>query len=217
MSLFKKYEESLFYNEKEVNEYQKYIEEEYGEIKEIIHEIVSPDIHLDILVVYPNEKDNYYKLITMGLGAYKMNIPREYKRYFKNRAELVMYLPPNWNIKSKDEEDFWPIRELKNFARIPIVENSWIGFGHTTSKDAELNTFAKNTKFSGLLLIDALNLNYENLKFKFKKRGEIKFYHTFPLYKEELETIFNNGLETIIKNFTDDITLIVDDTRKKLI
>ena len=41
----------------------------------LFHEIVSPDIHLDIIIVPPTEKNNYYKLITMGMGAYGMNVP----------------------------------------------------------------------------------------------------------------------------------------------
>ena len=101
------------YTEEEVEQYEKYIMEQFGEYEEVLHEIVSPDIHLDIIVVPPTEKNNYYKLITMGMGAYKMNIPRELKEDELERAELVLFLAPTWDIKSQKEEEFWPISQLK--------------------------------------------------------------------------------------------------------
>ena len=55
-------EEMYFYTEQEINEYECYIQENFGGYKEVLHEIVSPDIHLDIIVIEPNEKSNYYSL-----------------------------------------------------------------------------------------------------------------------------------------------------------
>ena len=89
----------FLYSEKELRQYEDYIVEQFGEFNEVMHEIVSPDIHVDIIVVPPTEDNNYYKLITMGMGAYKMNVPDELKKYELERAELVLYLPPTWDIK----------------------------------------------------------------------------------------------------------------------
>lgn len=35
------------YTEEDLDQYEKYIAENFGEYKEVFHEIVSPDIHLD--------------------------------------------------------------------------------------------------------------------------------------------------------------------------
>ena len=59
----------------------------------MIHEIVSPDIHCDIVLVPPTDLSPYYKLVTMGAGAYKMNIPKELKSTICDRAEYVIFLP----------------------------------------------------------------------------------------------------------------------------
>lgn len=69
------------YTECELNQFEEYIKNVYGEYDQVIHEIISPDIHLDIIVVPPTKDSNYYKLITMGMGAYKMNVPKKLKSY----------------------------------------------------------------------------------------------------------------------------------------
>ena len=52
-----------------MEQYESYIEEQFGPYTEVFHELVSPDIHLDIIIVPPTDKNPYYKLITMGMGA----------------------------------------------------------------------------------------------------------------------------------------------------
>ena len=203
------------YTEEEVEQYEKYIMEQFGEYEEVLHEIVSPDIHLDIIIVPPTEKNNYYKLITMGMGAYKMNIPRELKEDELERAELVLFLPPTWDIKSEKEEDFWPIRQLKILARLPIQCDTWLGYGHTVSSDQENTPYASNTKFCSMMLVNALNQDYENLDFRMSSKGKINFYQLFPLYKEELDYKQRNGANVLLDLFDEeDIMPIVNMNRK---
>ena len=72
----------------------------FGNYKNVFHEIASPDIHLDVCIVEPTEEDPYYKLVTMGAGAYKMAIPEKWQKYQLDYAEYVIYLPKDWNINS---------------------------------------------------------------------------------------------------------------------
>ena len=44
-----------------------HIEEYFGEFENVFHEIVSPDIHVDICVVPPSEERDYYTLVTICL------------------------------------------------------------------------------------------------------------------------------------------------------
>lgn len=192
------------YNDQELDLYESYIMKEFGHYDEVIHEIVSPDIHLDIIVVPPTEENNYYKLITMGMGAYRMNIPEELEEYELDRAELVMFLPPTWNIKSEKEEDYWPIRQLKIVARLPIQCNTWLGYGHTIASDEEYTPYAMNTQFCCMLLLNALNNNYDNLNLKMNTKGKINFYQLVPIYKEELEFKQCNDLNKLLELFNDE-------------
>lgn len=205
----------FWYTENQLDLYEKYIAEQFGEYTEVFHEIVSPDIHLDVIIVPPTEKNNYYKLITMGMGAYKMNVPGELKAYELERAELVMFLSPTWNIKSAEEEDYWPIRQLKALARLPIQCDTWLGYGHTVSSDMENTPYADNTKFCSMMLLTAVNQDFQRLDLRLPQLGKINFYQLFPLYKEELQYKQGHDADALLDLFDDvDIMPVVNNNRK---
>lgn len=213
--IFCKNKKMFLYSEKELDQYEKYIRKQFGDYEEVIHEIVSPDIHLDIIIVPPTEENNYYKLITMGMGAYKMNVPHELKQYELERAELVLYLPPTWDIKSSKEENYWPIRQMKILARLPLSCDTWLGFGHTVSSDEDNSVYADNTKFCSMMLLTALNNKYKSLDLRMKNKGKINFYQLIPLYKEELELKKGNDANILLDKFDDDdIFPIININRK---
>mgnify|MGYP003096286790 FL=1 len=207
--------EHFLYSEEALDRYEAFISEQFGEYEQVFHEIVSPDIHLDIIIVPPTEKNNYYKLITMGMGAYGMNVPDNLREYELERAELVLYLPPTWNIKSEKEEDYWPIQQLKIIARLPIEYNSWVGSGHTISGSEENEPYAENTGFCSIMLINALNSDFGELDLRIEGVGKINFYQLFPLYQEELEYKKEHGANELLEKFSDDdIMPIVNISRK---
>lgn len=203
------------YTEEEINQYEQYVMDQFGEYTEVFHEIVSPDIHLDIIIIPPTDDNHYYKLITMGMGAYKMNVPPELAQYELERAELVLYLPPEWNIKSDKEEDYWPIRQLKATARLPIQCSTWLGYGHTVSADAENSPYAGNTRFCSMMLLNALNNNFEKLDLRMESTGKINFYQVFPLYEEELNYKRNNDANALLNLFSDDDIMPVVNINRK--
>lgn len=222
MNLFKRFQKKqavndsmYWYTEKEREEYENGIRESFGEYTEVIHEIFSPDIHLDIIVVPPTEDNDYYTLITMGVGAYKMKVPKELERYDYGRMELVICLPSTWDIKSKKEKDYWPIRQLKAAARLPIQCDTWLGYGHTISSDQHNSPYAENTNFCTMMLLNALNKDWETFDFSLESKGKINFYQLFPLYKEELLFKENNDEDTLLDLFDDDdVTPIINIDRK---
>ncbi len=206
-TLFKNKQEEekiSYYTENEIEIIEDYITENFGEIETVFHEIVSPDIHLDIYVIPPTEDNNYYKLITVGMGAYKMTVPKLYKKYDFARAELIAYLPPDWDIKSEDEKYYWPVRMMKTVAGLPICDDTWIGFGHTFSKDDENSPFAENTGFCSMMLLTPLNKDYQRVDFALKGKGRINFYQLFPLYEEELDVKMSKGLNELFARFSDE-------------
>ena len=72
---------------------EQHIKRYFGEFGSVFHELVSPDIHVDICVVPPSEERDYYTLVTMGMGAHRMNVPEELAEYKLERAELAIALP----------------------------------------------------------------------------------------------------------------------------
>ena len=84
---------------------EQHIKNTFGEFENVFHELVSPDIHVDICMVPPSEERDYYTLVTMGMGAHQMNVPEELAEYKLERAELAIALPKDWKL---DEESGVP-------------------------------------------------------------------------------------------------------------
>ncbi len=203
------------YSEKELDEYETFIQQNFGSYENVFHEIVSPDVHLDVIMIPPTPEKPFHKLITMGMGAYAMNIPDNLKKYGLEHAELVCYLPKDWNITSPEEKDYWPLRYLKILGRLPVEHNTWLGYGHTVHANAEAEPFAENTKLNSILLLNALNLEFEDLNLQLSSGKKINFYQMFPLYQEELEFKQQHSAEELLDLFSDeDIMPILNIDRK---
>ena len=107
-----------------------HIQQYFGNFETVFHELSSPDIHVDICVVPPSEEHDYYTLVTMGMGAHRMNVPEELAEYKLERAELAIALPKDWKLKYedlKDERWYWPIRLLKDLARLAYCQRHLAG------------------------------------------------------------------------------------------
>ena len=199
---FKKKENNpeYLYTEEELEVVDSFICDIFGEYKNVFHEIASPDIHLDVCIVEPNEKDPFYKLVTMGAGAYRMNVPREWDEYHLNYAEYVIYLPKEWNISSQLEEDYWPIRLLKSTARLPINNDTWLAYGHTTQYDEDGLPYASNTRFNSCVLKGASDKEGD-IRLLMPSKKIINFYEIIPLYPEELMYKLDNYAAGIFSKF----------------
>ena len=140
------------YTEEELAAVEGHIQQYFGKFGHVFHELSSPDIHVDICVVPPSQERDYYTLVTMGMGAHRMNVPEALAEYKLERAELAIALPRNWKLKHEDlknERWYWPIRLLKTLARLPIASDTWLGFGHTMDNEED---FAENTKLCAAIL-----------------------------------------------------------------
>jgi hypothetical protein len=189
-----------------------HIEKFFGNFKNVIHEIVSPDIHVDICVVEPTEQRNYYTLVTMGMGAHRMNVPAELAEYKLERAEVLIYLPADWKIDSTDEKDYWPLRWLKVLARLPRNQDTWLGFGHTVPNG---EPFAENTSLSGVMLINPQDVDQEASVCTLPDGEEVNFYQVIPLHAEEMEFKIANDAETLLEKMGE-VSAVLDIGRENL-
>ena len=98
----RKNSEPEVYSDDEMSAVEQHIKNTFGEFENVFHELVSPDIHVDICVVPPSEKRDYYTLVTMGMGAHRMDVPEELAEYKLERAELAISLPADWKMKKDD-------------------------------------------------------------------------------------------------------------------
>ena len=187
------------YTKQELAEFEAYVEKSLGSYDHVFHEIVSSDIHLDIIIIPPTEEQPYYKLVTMGAGAYKMEIPKEFRKFNIAHAEYVIFLPEDWKIDSSQEADYWPVRHLKVLARLPVMTNTWFAYGHTLQANEGGNPFASNTKFIGSMLKEARDQAGEPMTLKLSSGKTIRFYQVIPLYSEEMDYKLKHDADELIE------------------
>ena len=175
------------YSEEEMEAIEGHIQQYFGNFETVFHELSSPDIHVDICVVPPSEEHDYYTLVTMGMGAHRMNVPEELAEYKLERAELAIALPKDWKLKQEDMKDerwYWPIRLLKSLARLPIASDTWLGWGHTMDNQ---EPFAPDTELCAAILTGPQGTEDGSEFCTLPGGEEINFYQVIPLYRDELE------------------------------
>ena len=174
------------YSEAEMEIIEGHIQQYFGKFENVFHELVSPDIHVDICVVPPSEERNYWTLVTMGMGAHRMNVPEDLAEHKLERAELAIALPPDWKLEKEDLSDeqwYWPIRLLKVLARLPIHSDTWLGWGHTIDNQ---EPFADNTQLCAAMLTAPQRVEEGGEVCPLPDGGEVNFYQVIPLYRDEL-------------------------------
>ena len=185
---FKKKEETpipLLYDEDELDVIESHISKYFGAFDSVFHEIYSPDIHLDVVRIDPTPERNYYTFVTMGAGAYKMNMPEGID--IPNRAEYLISLPPDWDLENTDDiRNYWPIGFLKKIARMPINCNTFLAYGHTASEDEKNTSFADNTELCSIALSYPEQFEFDGLTATLPGGEEVIFYQMIPLYADEL-------------------------------
>ena len=204
------------YTEEEMEAVEGHIQQYFGAFDNVFHEIVSPDIHVDICMVPPAGERNYCTLVTMGMGAHRMNVPEELAEYKLERAELAIALPADWKLDQesmKDEKWYWPIRLLKSLARLPLNCDSWLGWGHTV--DGE-EPFAENTKLCASLLVGPQGTEEGSGVCTLPNGEEVNFYQVIPLYADELDYKLAHDADALLDKMNG-ISFVVEPDRQDAI
>jgi len=204
------------YTEEELEAIEAHIQQYFGKFENVFHELSSPDIHVDICVVPPSGDRDYYTLVTMGMGAHRMNVPEELAEYKLERAELAIALPGNWKLKHEDlknERWYWPIRLLKALARLPIASDTWLGFGHTMDNEED---FAKDTKLCAAILTGPQDTEDGSEVCILPSGEEVNFYQVIPLYRDELEYKLAHDADALLDKMNG-ISFVVEPDRQDAI
>lgn len=187
----------------------------FGPCDNVFHEIMSPDIHVDIYIMAPTQERNYYVLSTFGMGAHRMNVPAELADQKLERAEIIVTLPPDWKVTESGEEWYWPMRWLKILARLPISEDGWLGWGHTVANPDDA-PFAENTKLCGLVLTQPQGFDEDAVCCPLPGGDEVNFYQMIPLTFEEMQFKLTHGAQPLLDRFTPEQLAVVDIRRESV-
>ena len=203
------------YEQEDWDAVEAHLERYFGPCDNVFHEIMSPDIHVDIYIMKPTPERNYYVLSTFGMGAHRMNVPEELAEKKLERAELIVTLPPDWKVTESGEEWYWPIRWLKILARLPINEDGWLGWGHTIANPDDA-PFADNTRLCGLVLTEPQGFDEDAVCCELPGGDEVNFYQMIPLTFEEMQFKLAHDAQTLLERFTPEQLAVVDIHRESV-
>ncbi len=196
-----------------------HIAQHIGEVTMVFHEIVSDLVHIDVHHVLPTDERNYHTLITSGMSDKPMTVPEGAEEF--RFAELVLCLPSDWKLTREDfadEQNFWPIRLMKELARLPHEYDTWLGPGHSMPNGDEPQPYAKNTRFCCALIVPSLGFGKEFRQFKRPDERVVNFYSIWPLLPDETEFKLKHGYEELMDRLFDrDVTEVIDVTRRSAV
>jgi len=164
----------------------------------VMHEKESEVVHSDIYIIKPNEDRDYYIMISSGMSALPMHVPFDSPHLAF--AEVMILLPSDWNINYNDfanENNYWPIRLLKQLSKYPHLNNTWLGWGHTIPLNDQ---HIVNHNFHSVLLLDSITFSEDFTTIENEEKN-ICVYSVIPLYKEELDYVLQEGVSKLMEKF----------------
>lgn len=190
----------MFFKKKTKREsVENHIEKYLGKIHMVFHEIVSPDIHLDIYWIKTQmHGQNVNVLVTGGMSEREMNTPPDMKAF--RYAELCIILPEDWKLTSEDftdENNYWPVRMLKMLGRFPHDYNTWLCMEHTI-ENQDGKPYADSVRFTGALIFVAMSVNPKFHSMKFEGEA-VNFLTVIPLYPEEIKLKLELGIDALFE------------------
>ncbi|PYI51607.1 suppressor of fused domain protein [Paenibacillus flagellatus] len=168
----------------------------------VFHEIISDLVHIDVNVMEPTEREPFWILYTTGMSDLPMTLPEEILEELGDgidRAELMIFLPTSWEMSEqafKDDNNYWPIRLMKQLARFPHQYNTWLSYGHTIPNYREYEPYAEGTGLNGVVLY---KLDDDLSVIPTKDGNKVHAYFLVPLYREEMEYKLEYGMEALME------------------
>jgi hypothetical protein len=183
----------------------------------VLHEKISPTIHLDVMVVEPTAAYPYLRLVTCGVAELPMHVPCGWSE--TPYAELSIALPPGWPVSMeafRDERFYWPVRLLKHLGRLPHDGDTFLWTGHTVHGDRS-RTYAPHTRLCASLIVPPVCAPAEFGEFDVDGERSVRILGVLPLYAEELEVKLRHGLQALTDLIGgSDLTDVIDPHRKNL-
>lgn len=187
---------------------------EYGDVEVLsLQEILPVDSRLNVAInlIRPTPENPFFTLFTTGMSDIPMNAPEGESKY--TCAELIMHLPPFWQIPSmsaETDEWFWPFEWLRKLAYYPHLNDTWLGgaIAVISPEEDPLPPLASNTKLSCFLLLADFS-GCSPIELHDDK--EINLYTVIPIHTSERDFEKAHGVAALLERFqTAGYTPVVD-------
>ena len=188
-----------------------HVEQHFGPVENVFHELLSDQVHVDVLLVAPSEARPYVTLVTSGMSELPMHVPEgDASPRF---AELVLSLVPAGELSQEgfaDERVYWPIRHLKQLARMPHLLDTWLAAGQTVSTDPP-EPVCDGVPFCALGVLELLDEAPRRLQVR--DDLQIAFYQVVALREDELRSKLEGGDHRLAEMFDSEWLRVVFNER----
>lgn len=178
-----RFEPLAVYSDVERELTERYITDAFGPIACTFYDAYREELRIDIAVTEPDRERRFYTLTTVGMGAHRMNIPRESEERNLAFAELCVCLPPDWDIM----RDTWPFHMLQETARHPFVSRD-----HLISGNAYHGPMMNGSGFAAAFVIPAPTRGRTSSRVMLPGGKIVNYYLALPIYQEEWEFILSH-------------------------
>jgi hypothetical protein len=173
---------------------EKHIAEHLGEPATVFHEIISTTVHIDVHLVPATPDRPWVSLVTSGMSDLPMTAPEgaEDCRF----AELMTRLPPDWPLTQEafqDERNYWPLRWLKQLARLPHEYQTWLSYGHSIPNGDPPAPLAPGLPFVGVVLSPPWIGGDGFQTLHLADGTPVRFWSLVPLHPSEIDFKLRHG------------------------
>jgi Suppressor of fused protein (SUFU) len=211
------------FDEALATERRTHLERYLGPNPMILAERLSVGIFLDIYVFAPTPQAPHLTLVTSGMSDLPMAVPDGMEDIA--RLELLLALPTDWPGLAmdgpdglepggafEDERNYWPIRLLKDLARLPHDYDTYLSWGHSIPNGEPAEPYAPGVPFDGALIAPPLGYPPEMIGCP-TSVGRVSYLAVLPLRPEEMAFKVDSpgGADPLIDRFeVAGVTALVD-------
>lgn len=190
-----------------------HVEEHFGPVDRVWHELVSMHVHVDVLVVAPTPERPVSVLVTCGMSQRPMP-----GRDGPLWAELMMMVPEGFPLFDDTfERAGWPLTMLQGLAHIPHDFDTLLWWGHTVPNDDPAVPYADSTEMCCALIGERLlkpegfdTLNYDG--------HDVAFLAVYPLLPAEVDCKLEQGAQALFERLEDGgVTEVLRETRASVV
>lgn len=178
------------YTEDEKAVVLRYLKKQFGSNALDIDNIDPQDHPISILFMSPNESFDHYRIVTLGLGAYRGIEQTQEGNEIIHRVEIVSCIPGSCSFREALDLAGWVIRIMRQFGEMIQFDRSWLGFGHTISYGDRLD---ESVDYDGVIFAPAFNLSKSKDRCILPCGEEVEFLQMIPLYEDEMVFKMENG------------------------
>jgi hypothetical protein len=179
---------------------ENHIRAHLGEPERVFHELISTTVHIDVHIVPATPERPWISLVTSGMSDLPMTVPEGAEDW--RFAELMIRVPADWPLSQedfKDEANYWPVRWLKQLARLPHEYGSWLSYGHSIPNGNPPEPFAPGCPFTGVVLSPPWTGGEGFATLYLIDGTPVHFWSVVPLHPAEIDFKLKLGSEALFE------------------